>query len=150
MCGWVCEPFMFVETKMSSVTFRDILQQFLEPQLIQDQFIYTVVYKKERTPPHFANIVREHLNEVFRDWWNGRGSPRLWAPPSPVLTHLDFFFLGDIKAQLYREKIKRGLPQLRNLIQAAMDTITPQLLKRVFRPTVERWVMCQDSGGYHI
>ena len=106
--------------------------------MIEDQVIETVMYQRGGAPPHFSNIVRDHLNEVFPNRWIGRGSPRIWAPRSPDLTSLDFFAWGYIKAQVYRVKIRRGHPELQNRIEAAMDTITPKLLQRVFRSTVER------------
>ena len=119
---------MFAEPTVSGVTYLDMLLLFLEPQLIQDQAIDTVVCQQDGASPHLANIVRNHLNEVFTNKWIGRGSPRIWVPRSPDLTPLHFFAWGYTKAQVYRMKIRMGLPELRNLIQAAVDTITPQLL----------------------
>ena len=82
---------MLAEPTVSGVTYLDMLKLFQEPQLIQDQVIDTVVYQQDRAPPLFANIVHDHLNEVFRNRWIGPSSSRIWAPCSPDLTPPDFF-----------------------------------------------------------
>ena len=80
--------FMFAKPTVSGVTHLDMLKLSLQPQMIQDQVIHTVVYQQYGAPPHFANIVRDHLNRVFPNRWIGRSSPRIWAPRSPDLTPL--------------------------------------------------------------
>ncbi|PSN39977.1 hypothetical protein C0J52_20372 [Blattella germanica] len=97
--------YMFAERTVTGITYLDLVQQFLEPQLIQDGMLDSVVYQQYRAPPHFAIIVRDYLNETFPGRWIGRASPRLWAPRSPDLTPMDFFIWGFIKSKVYQVKI---------------------------------------------
>ena len=76
---------------VTGITYLDLLQQFLEPQLKQDGILDSVVYQQDGAPPHFALIVRNYLNDTFQGRWNDRASLRLWAPHSPDLTPKGFF-----------------------------------------------------------
>ena len=84
-------PYMFAEPTVTDITYLDLLQQFLEPRLIQYGILDSVVYQQDGVPPHFALIVRNHLTDTFPGKWIGRASLRLWAPCSPNLTPKDFF-----------------------------------------------------------
>ena len=86
-------------------TYLDLLQQFLEPQLIQDSILDSVVYQQDGAPPHFALFLRNCLNGTFPGRRIGRASPRLLVPRSPDLTPMDFFAWGIIKAKVYQVKI---------------------------------------------
>ena len=140
---------MFSESTVTGITYLDLLQQFLEPQLIQDGILDTVVYQQDGAPLHFALIVRNCLNDTFPGRWIGRASLRFWAPRSPDLTSMDFYAWSFIKAKVYQVKIN-GLEQLKNHIFAAAEQITPDMLAKVFRATEERWGMCFDLRGNHI
>ena len=101
----VCGPYMFAEPTVTDITDLHLLQQFLEPQLIQDDILESVAYQQDGAPPHFSLIVRIYLNDTFPRRWIGRESLRLWAPGSPNLTLMDFFAWGFIKAKVYQVKI---------------------------------------------
>ncbi|PSN58196.1 hypothetical protein C0J52_06008 [Blattella germanica] len=109
----------------------------------------SVVYQQDGAHPHFAIIVRDYLNETFPGRWICRASPRLWTPRSPDLTPMDFLVWGFIESKVYQVKIN-GLEQLRNLIFAAAEQITPDMLARVFRATERRWDLCLDLQGNHV
>lgn len=142
-------PFMFGEPTITGNSYLDMLQQFLEPQLVANGILDTVVYQQDGAPAHFALIVRDYLNATFPGRWIGRGSTRLWASRSPDLTPLDFFVWGFVKSQVYRVKI-RDVDQLKRRIRDAVRLITPDILERVFRHSVQRWEMCRDMRGGHV
>lgn len=142
-------PFFFAEQTVTGTTYLDMLEQFLEPQLISDGIMDTVVFQQDGAPPHFALVVRDYLNQAFPGRWIGRASPRMWAPRSPDLTPLDFFAWGFIKSKVYQVKI-RSTEHLTQRIRAAAAEITPDMLGQVFRSTVERWGVCLDMQGGHI
>ena len=83
--------YMFSEPTVTGITYLDLLQQFLQPQLIQDGILDYVVYQQDGTPPHFALIVRNYLTDTFPRKWIGRASLGLWSPHLPDLTPKDFF-----------------------------------------------------------
>ena len=59
------------------------------------------------------------------------------------------FAWGHIKTQVNKVKIM-DLQHLRERISAAVYTITPAMLQRVFRCTEERWYLCLDMEGNHV
>ena len=67
-----------------------MLQQFLEPQLMQDDVLHSVFFQQDGALPHFALCVRAYRNETFPDRWICRAGPTMWVPRSPDLTPLDF------------------------------------------------------------
>ncbi|KAJ4448808.1 hypothetical protein ANN_00199 [Periplaneta americana] len=73
--------------------------------LEQDGITDTVVFQQDGTPPHFALIVREYLNEHFPNTWTGRDSPRFWSSRSPDLMPLDFFAWGFMNSKVYRLQV---------------------------------------------
>ena len=71
-------------------------------------------FQQDGAPPHYATLVRKWLSDNF-DHWIGRRGDGEWAPRSPDLTPLDFFFWGTLKEKVYREK-NRDLNYLRECI----------------------------------
>jgi hypothetical protein len=70
-----------------------MLQQFLEPQLFQNDIFGTVDFQQAGAPFSDVRIVQEYLNKHFSNRWIGRGRARLWAARSRDLTALDFLSL---------------------------------------------------------
>ena len=98
-------PFMFIEKTVTGNVYLDMLEQFLEPQLISDGIMDTVVFQQDGAPPHFAITVRDYLNQDFPARWIGRAAPMKWPPRSPDLTPLDIFAWGFIKSDVYQVTI---------------------------------------------
>lgn len=142
-------PFFFQEATITGTVYLDMLQQFLEPKLLQDGILDTVIFQQDGAPCHYAKIVQDYLNVHFHNRWIGRGGPHSWSARSPDLTPLDFFAWGFIKSQVYRRKI-RDLADLRNRITEAIQMITPEILERVFRETLHRLELCRDINGRHV
>ena len=145
----VYEPFMFAGKTVTGNTYLDVLEQFLEPQLISDGIMDTVVFQHDGAPPHFAITVRDYLNQAFPGRWIGRAAPMKWPPRSPDLTPLDIFAGGFIKSDVHQVKIN-SIQQLKQRIRAAADNITLSMLAKVFRSVVVRWSLCLYAQGGHI
>ena len=127
--------------------YLDMLEQFLEPQLIDDGIKKnTIVFQQDGAPPYFATIVRDYLNQAFPRRWIGRGSQRIWAARFPDLTPSDFFAWGFIMNKVYQVKI-HTIEQLKQRITTTIQEITPAMLNDVFRSTVARWGLCLDVQG---
>jgi hypothetical protein len=60
-----------------------MLQQFLIPQLVEDDQEGRIHFQQDGAPPHYLEEVREYLNTRFRDRWIGRVGPIAWPPRSP-------------------------------------------------------------------
>lgn len=79
--------FFFAEKRITAISYLDMLEQFLEPQLMDNGIFRTVLSQRDGATPHFAISVRDYLNEVFPCRWIGRGS-KMWPVRSLDLTPL--------------------------------------------------------------
>lgn len=82
-------------------------------------------FLQDGAPPHFARLVRQHLNNTFENKWIGRGGPVPWPPRSPDLNPLDFFLWGLMKTMVYTNEIL-DLEDLRHRVDVAARTIRQQ------------------------
>jgi hypothetical protein len=71
-----------------------------------------------------------------------------WPHRSPGLTVLGFFFWGYIKNTMYAEKA-RALKHLKDRICAAVETVTPEMLSRVWEEAQYRLDICAATNGAH-
>ena len=84
-------PFFFAEATVTGPAHLDMLEQFLEPQLLADGILDTVVFQQDGAPCHYATIVCDYLDRNFPGRWIGHGGTQPWAARSLDLTPLDFF-----------------------------------------------------------
>jgi hypothetical protein len=56
-----------------------------------------------------------------------------WLPWSPDLTPCDFFLWGYVKDRVYLPPLPINLPKLKSSIVAAVHSITPDMLDRVWQ-----------------
>jgi len=61
------------------------------------------------------------------------GMPRPWPARSPDLTLCDYFNWGYVKDKVFVPPQPATIPDLKNRITAAVETITPDLLSRVWQ-----------------
>ena len=87
-------PFCFAKATVTGPVYLDMLEQFLETQLLTDGILDTVVFPQEEAPCHYAIIESDYLDRRFPGRWIGRGGTQPWVARSPDLTPLDFFCLG--------------------------------------------------------
>jgi hypothetical protein len=73
-----------------------MLQQFLIPQLDEDDQEGSIHFQQDGAPPHYLGEVRGYFNTHFPGQWIGRAVPLAWPPRSPDLTHLNLFIRGFI------------------------------------------------------
>ena len=57
--------------------------------------------------------------------------PRMWPAWSPNLTPCDYFIWGYVKDKVFVPPQPVSIPDLKNRITAAVETITPDLLSTV-------------------
>lgn len=140
-------PFFFAEKTINGAVYLDMLENFLFPQLeeIEDR----IIFQQDGAPPHYHNSVTDALNMRFPLRWIGRGGPIPWPPRSPDITPLDFFCWGYVKNIVYSENI-RDLEHLRQRIVDAFQTITPDMLDRVWKEVDYRLDVCRATNGAHI
>ena len=98
-------PF-FSEATITSTSYLDVLEQYLQPQLFANNILDLVVFQQDGALSHFAHIVRNYLNDTFPGRWIGRGSPRFWEARWRDLTPSDFFSWGHIMTHVNKVKIR--------------------------------------------
>jgi len=106
-------PFFTAQATVTRSVYLDMLQQFLEPQLLTDAILDTEVFQQHGAPCHYAITVRDYLDRRFTGRWIGRGGTQPWAARSPGLTPLDCFAWGFIKSKVYTG---RGVGDLEELV----------------------------------
>ncbi|GFX59139.1 DUF4817 domain-containing protein [Trichonephila clavipes] len=90
----VFSPFFFAEKSINGDIYRDMLSEWLLPQL--EEAVPDFILQQDGAPPHWNKNVREFLNERLAHRWIDRAGPQdmtclYWPPRSPGLTPCDFF-----------------------------------------------------------
>jgi hypothetical protein len=71
-----------------------MLQQFLIPQLDEDDQEARAHFQHDGAPLLYLGEVCEYLNTRFPGLLIGRAAPIAWPPRSPDLTPFNFFLMG--------------------------------------------------------
>jgi hypothetical protein len=75
----------------------DTLQQFLIPQLGEDDQEGRIHFQQDGALHHYLEEMRQYLNTRLPGRQIGRATPIARPPRSPDLTSLDFFLLWFVK-----------------------------------------------------
>jgi hypothetical protein len=101
------------------------------------------------------NITRWYRQFVETECCNGRAARRdnhlLPCPPRlPDLTPCDFFLWGFVKDNVYVPPLPMSLSELRDRITHALQTVTADMLHRVWGEFDYRVDVCRVTQGAHI
>jgi hypothetical protein len=145
-------PFFFAEETITGMTYLDMLQLWIMPQL---QNIQTFVHQQDGSPTHFHCEVRRYLNTVLPGRWLGRASGNdqpllLQTPRSPDITPCDLFLWGYVKDRVFVQTLPRDLADLKARIIAAVNNIDAPMLTRVWQELEYRIDVCRVTRGAHI
>ncbi|KAJ8888192.1 hypothetical protein PR048_007679 [Dryococelus australis] len=89
--------------------------------------------QQDIAPPHFHLALREHLNTLLpEDRSFVRVSMTQWPPRSPDLTPCDLSLWGHLKDKVFVPSLPQTLPQLRQRITTAVESITTDTLHKEF------------------
>lgn len=98
-----------------------------------------MMFQQDGTPAHFSEAVKSVLEYHFLQRWTGIGEPMHWPPSSPVM-HLDNFFWGYIKAIAYRHVMPADIPESRQTIQMALESVTTEMLTNLWKKLSINWI----------
>ncbi|RLU21288.1 hypothetical protein DMN91_005661 [Ooceraea biroi] len=141
--GNVIGPY-FCDGMVNAQNYLQFLRDIL-PILLEDIDLNTrrrMWFQHDGAGPHYANIVRDYLNETFRDVWIGRGSRVRWPARSPDLTSPDFYLWGYLKDVIYRERPTTRENTMER-IRAACNIIPRDVLLRTVTNFETRIQYCQ-------
>lgn len=145
-------PFFFEGETVSGDNYLDMLRNWLMPQLTE---VGDYLLQQDGAPLHWHRNVRNFLNEVLPIRWIGRAGPNdqvflHWPPKSPDLTVCDFLLWGYIKDIVYVSPLPASVEILQDRITEAVNTITPDMLSRVWNELDYRLDVCRVTSGAHI
>jgi hypothetical protein len=113
----VCSPFLFAEETVTGMTYLDMLQLWLMPQL---QNVLTFIFQQDESPTHYHCEVHQYLNTVLPECWIGLASGNyqqlmLWPPRSPDIMPCDFFGGGYVKDRVFVPPLPHYLANLKGM-----------------------------------
>jgi hypothetical protein len=103
-------------------------------------------FQHDGAPAHSSYAVRDFLDDRFPQKWIGRGGTVEWAPRSPDLTPLDFFFWGFLKDSIY-DPPPETPDVLKDRIRQASGRLRPNVLRSVRENQNKRFQYCIVAGG---
>ena len=138
----------FFNGNVTGDSYLQLLQTFLVDYLenVPIRRRLEMFFQQDGAPPHFANQVREYLNNTFTNKWIGRRGPVEWPPRSPDLTPLDYFLWGYLKSVVYKNR-PRSLEELRHAIITECQNINPATLRNVKNSFAKRIRACLNQNG---
>jgi hypothetical protein len=148
----VYSPFFFAEETVTDMTYLDMLQLWLMPQL---QNIPMFIFQQEGSPTHFHHEVHQYLNTVSPGRWIGCASGNdqpllLWPPRSPDIKPCDFFLWGYVKDQVFVPPLPCDLVDLKAQIIAAVKNNDAPMLTRVWQELEYHIDVCRVIRGAYI
>jgi hypothetical protein len=145
----VYRPFFFVETTITGIVYLDMIQQFLIPQLNEDDQEGRIDFQQDDASPHYLGAVSEYLSTRFPIRWIGRASGvDSMAISFPGSYTLDFFLLGFVKDRVFVPPLPTN-DELRTRISAAVAEVTPEMLRSVWQEIDYRWDVCRITNLSH-
>jgi hypothetical protein len=88
-----------METTITGIVYLDMLQQFLIPQLDEDDKEGSICFQQVGASPHYLDEMREYMNTRFPGRWIGRAAQIEWPPRSPDHTPLIFSYGDSLKIE---------------------------------------------------
>ena len=126
---------------MTGTSYLEMLQTWLFPRLQKDE-PEDFIMQQDGAPPHFHLDVHRWLNDVLPHRWIRWGAHE-------DLTPCDYFLWGYVKDKVFVTPQPVSIPDLKNRITVAVETITPDLLSRVWQELDYRLdVCCVTKGAY--
>lgn len=146
--GYLIGPY-FLEENMNRHVFLELLRDHL-PVLLEEVDLETrrrMWIQLDGAAPHYAQIVKNFLDQNFNGRWIGRGGPVAWPARSPDLTSPDFYLWGYLKNVVYeREPTTRE--DMIERIRIACRAIPRAILLKTVDHFAKRIRLCvQVNGG---
>ena len=126
----------------------DQLHSDLTQKLTQRQF-RLAWFMQDGARPHTAHASLDHLRGLFRSHLISLNTDHEWAPHSPDLNPLDFWFWGAAKGKVYANR-PQTLADLKQNVVAYAAEVTAETWKKVGQNFCVRVKACFNRNGAHI
>lgn len=135
---------------LNGARYIEILDTCL-PQLLDNiplAQLRNIYFQQDGAPCHNTNLVRDYLNEKFRNQWIGNNGPVRWPARSPDLSVLDFFLWGFLKNKIYQRRHENH-NQLLNATREAFEDLrrTSMYLFKAIEGISHRCEVCLQHNG---
>ena len=141
--------FTIIDETMNGARYLTILNDIVFPCL-RERKHRSIIYQQDGAPCHFANAVRNALNEHLPGRWIGRGSDFPWPPRSPDLSVLDFWLWGDVRNRLYQNPRPKTICELKERLTTILNCVSSEVIARSYKSFFKRCELCSENGGHHI
>ena len=130
-------PFFFEDEEGKALTVNQhrylaMLKRYYLPNIRRHGEQDTITFHQDGAPPHYANLVRDWLEETFQGRVISRGFEDFWPPYSPDLNPCDFYLWGYLKSKVYRDPVPTTLEELRKNIRREIRRINEDTLTKVY------------------
>lgn len=123
----------------------EALEEFLDNINLENRRM--IHFQQDGAPAHNFREVGAVMQGLFGDRWIGTNGPVNWPARSPDLSPLDFFFWGNVKNKVYKQKY-RNVEELENSIRLCINSIDGRSISNATRSVHKRALMCiQKNGG---
>ena len=144
----------FFDENVTGDNYLHMLQAWLMDRLTANE-AEDFIFKQDGAPAHWKLSVRAYLNENLPGRWIGRAGNDdsvllKWPPRSPDLTPCDFFLWGYVKGLVYIPPLPTNVVELKQRISSALETVTEDMVQRVWDELGYRLDVCRVAGGAHI
>ena len=141
-------PVFFNGTVNKDNFLKEVIDDVVVPYFNRQP--HNCLFQQDGASAHYANIVRDRLNDKLNGRWIGRRGAIEWPARSPDLTPCDYFLWGFLKNKVYGQKI-RNLDILKETITHFIDEIRndQELLTRVCRAVNTRVDDCLKVNSGH-
>ena len=138
-------------TPADRVKRRDFCEE-MQLKMDENDLVERLIFCDEATF-HISGKVNVH--NVLQQRWIGRAAKGdnhllLWPPRSPDLTLCDFFLWEFVKDSVYVPPLSMSLKELRDRITHALQTITADMLHRIWDEFDYHLDVCRVTQGAHI
>jgi hypothetical protein len=105
-------------------------------------------FQQDGAPAHNARIVRQYLSIRFPNRWIGTHGPINWPPRSPDITPMDFFLMGFLKEDIYKQQ-NGSLEELRRNTENAFRKLSRIHVRNAINSIERRCNFCIRQNGEH-
>ena len=71
------------------------------------------------------------------------------SPSSPDFSRCDFFLWGYVKGLVFVSPLPANIEEMKQRITAALETVTKDILQRIWHKLQHRLDVCKVIGGAH-
>lgn len=137
-----------LERTVNTDMYQDIIENNVIPFFTRRRN-GNLLFQQDGAPAHFANRIKNILNDQLDRRWIGRGSHLLeWPARSPDLTVCDYFLWGHLKEKVYSHNVT-NLTELKKVIEDEITKIPLEMIRRAIDSIVKRCAKCQEYDGDH-